>query len=177
MPRKRDRIDDLISAGAFIVKPKPAVTPEPVPEPATAPKVQPESVAEAVVDIADAVAQLDRCWHSPDPRETTEIPVTGYGDYGEEGPEPVIGSVLDLVVVAFSHNDPTGQSRGGIGLARIPRGSRRKGRRDGCHFRDLDIISEGVETLRPGSRIRARLAEAISTAHPFSLRDIEVYRD
>src|ERR1700722_2451120 len=127
MPRKRDYIDEIIKQGARVLPPKP------VPEPVAVPIIQPDPVAEPVVNIADAVAQLDRRWHNPDPQRTTEIPATEYEEY-EGSPEPIIGDIIDLVVVSFSHHDPTGRERGGIGLARIPRGPRRKGRRDGCHF-------------------------------------------
>lgn len=112
---------------------------------------------------------------SSDPRQTSEIPATEYSEYGDG--EPAIGDVVDLVVVAFSTHDPTGQEPGGNGLARIPRrGSHTNGRRDGCRFREADIISLGVETLRPGSKIRARLVESKSIGQPFGLKDIEIYQ-
>ena len=170
MPRKRDYIDEIIKQGARVLpKPKPAAIPEPVPEPAAVPIIQPEPVAEAV-------ARLQKCWHNPEPQPepSKAQPTPEYAEY-EKGWEPMIGDICDLIVVAFSSYDPTGRERGGIGLAR-PEGSN-KGKRNGCHFVDRDVISEGAETLKPGSRIRARLAEAISTAHPFSLQDIEAYRE
>jgi hypothetical protein len=165
--RKRDYIDEIIKQGAFVVKPKPVVAPEP------------ELVSEISTEISldSAAARLKKRWHN-DPQETApEIPATEYAEYNG-GPEPIIGDVLDLVVVAWMTHDKTGQNRGGIGLARIPRGSRRQEKRsDGCHFKEADIISLGVETLRPGSRIRARLTDPTSDGHPFVLKDIEIYQD
>jgi hypothetical protein len=129
------------------------------------------------ISLQDAAARLDKHFHTPEaqPEPSTAQPTPEYPT--EE--DPGLGDVLDLVVVAWKTADPTGRSRGSFGLARIQRSPTRRGgkRTDGCFFKDCDIISTGVETLRPGSRIRARLSEAISTAHPFTLKDVEIFKD
>jgi hypothetical protein len=168
--KPKDKVDLAIAAGAFVVKPKPAVT-EPVP--VAVQIIQPE-----LVDIA--VSRLQKQWNNPEPQlEPSKAQPTP--EYPEvNGEEPTVGDVLDLVVVAWMTHDKTGQNRGGIGLARILRGSRRRQekRSDGCHFREADIISLGVETVRPGSRLRARLADPTSEeGHPFILKDVEIYQE
>ena len=178
MPRKLDYIDLIRKQGARVLPPRPklAVTPEPDPTPVT--EISTEISTEASLD--SAAARLQKQWHNPEPQPepSKAQPTPEYAEY-EGGLEPMLGDILDLVVVAFSQTDPTGRERGGAGLARIHRGPeiRGKKRKDGCYFRDCDVVSEGMETLRPGSRIRGRLAEAISSAHPFTVVDIEVYKN
>ena len=87
--------------------------------------------------------------------------------------EPTIGDFLDLVVVSWRTEDPHRRGRGGIGLAR-PLGTSH-GSRDGLGFREADIVSEGIETLRSGSRILGRVSEPFGNGHRFSVTEIEIY--
>jgi hypothetical protein len=173
--KKKDWIDDLIAKGAY-VRPRqiqPAVAPAVDITESSSTGISGEIAPEISLD--SAVTQLEKQRHNPDPKKTT--PDNHTTEYSEEivGPELKVGDVLDLIVVSWSLIDPRGLNRPGQGLAR-PHGVREKGRRDGFYFNQASVISEGVETLRPGSRIRGRLAEAISSAHPFTVVDIEIYK-
>jgi hypothetical protein len=165
--REKDYIDEIIKKGAFVVPPKRPVVEAPAPHVIEAVETAIEPVEEV---RSDEPADISEPVATPDPEIEALV--------GKYGYEPTLGDVLDLVVVAWSIHDPTGQSRGGTGLARIPNNTQGDNKRkDGFHFKESDILSYGVETLRPGSQIRARLAEPIWAASRFSLKEIEIYKE
>jgi hypothetical protein len=179
MPRPRDYIDEIKKAGAFVIPPKRPVVivEEHVPPVVETVAVEPVSPGEEVrPEESYALVPGSEPVTVPEPTATPDPEIDAL--VGKYRDEPTLGDVLDLVVVAWSTHDPTGQSRGGTGLARIPNNTQGDNKRkDGFHFKEADILSYGVETLRPGSQIRARLAEPIWAASRFSLKEIEIYKE
>jgi hypothetical protein len=167
MPKKLDYIDEIMRAGAIVVKPKPpAVTPPPVEEVVAEPtptELIPPAIEESP-GIEVLTSELETEWkHS-----TTSQPDTYHADELENPPE--IDEVIDAVVVFW---EPERK----FGFARQPNETgNRKNRRDGLYFSAFDTTTTGEETLRPGSMIRGTVTEPRPGHQDRRLTNVEIYQ-
>ena len=151
-----------IPKDAFVTVKPAAPTPETLPEVAV-----PETAATSNTPDVETLAQaLESHFHPVHPvhPELPEQPI-------ENDPMP-FEELLDYIVVWVQPDPPPGKRP--YGLARPPASKRKE--RNGVVFRFEDVITEGEETIRPGTKLRGRAMDD-SVQKSKRLIDIEVYKE
>jgi hypothetical protein len=148
-----------IPKGAFVAA-KPVVSP-PVSE------ILPEvAVPETAVtpDVETLAQALESHFHPDPPEQSVQSEIVETADADE---------FKECVVVWLKKDLPSRKLP--FGLARPLRSKRHA--RDGYVFKFDDVVTEGMETIRVGTRVRGRVIEADPGKTSMRLIDIEVYKE